>query len=104
MAVFRVAWINPENPAKGAHTQRTRHPVVRVADRQRAAVPGFKYLYVTPADYQLLVQGGKASLRATLLHDDGEDRCGPVQAPPPPCAWLSYVPLIGQLVGTSLMM
>ena len=35
---------------------------------------GFRYLYVTPADYTLLVQGGKASIRATLTHDEGEDR------------------------------
>lgn len=53
MALFRVAWNNKENPAKG-----------------------FKYLYVTPDDYQLLTQGGKASVKADLVKDEesGEDR------------------------------
>lgn len=35
---------------------------------------GFKYLYLTPADYRMLTQGNKASVRAELVVEDGEER------------------------------
>jgi len=51
MNSFRVCWNNPENPQKG-----------------------FKYLYVTPDDYQRLADNTKPSLKAKKIHEGGEER------------------------------
>lgn len=35
---------------------------------------GFRYLYVLPDDYKLLTQGGKASIKAEKVVENGEER------------------------------